>query len=53
MSKSEPEPGTTEWAYATGNYVDAEPDWDAGPPYTDPAHGTVFHDTPEPEAEAG
>jgi len=28
---SEPEPGTNEWHYKTGNYVDPEPDWSTDP----------------------
>jgi hypothetical protein len=48
----EPEPGTGEWAYQTGNYIDPEPDWDAGPPYVDHAHGEVYWDTAS-EADAG
>jgi hypothetical protein len=46
------EPGTTEWAYETGNYVDPEPDWDAGSPYVDHAHGVVFYDEAS-EVDAG
>jgi hypothetical protein len=40
-----PEPGTREWHIATGNYIDPEPDWDAGPPYVDHAHGVMYWDT--------
>lgn len=46
------QPGTNEWAYETGNYVDPEPDWDAGTPYVDPYHGVMYHDTAS-EADAG
>jgi hypothetical protein len=42
-----PEPGTDEWAYATGNYIDPEPDWDTGEPYIDQAHGIAYYDTAE------
>lgn len=38
----EPEPGTNEWAYQTGNYIDPEPDWDARPPYVDHAHAEMY-----------
>lgn len=44
---AEPEPGTNEWHYATGNYVDPEPEWGAGEPYVDSAHGVAYWDTPE------
>jgi hypothetical protein len=40
-----PEPGTREWHIATGNYIDPEPDWDAGEPYLDHAHGVAYYDT--------
>jgi hypothetical protein len=40
-----PEPGTTEWHIATGNYIDPEPEWDAGEPYLDHAHGVAYYDT--------
>ena len=40
-----PEPYTTEWYLATGNYVDPEPDWDAGEPYLDHAYGVAYYDT--------
>ena len=46
------EPGTNEWAYETGNYVDPEPGWDAGSPYVDHAHGVVFYDKAS-EVDAG
>ena len=39
------EPGTDEWAAETGNRIDPEPEWDAGEPYVDHAHGVVFYDT--------
>jgi hypothetical protein len=39
------EPGTNEWAYATGNYIDPEPDWDRGEPYLDHRHGVAYYDT--------
>jgi hypothetical protein len=48
----EPERGTNEWAYQTGNYIDPEPDWDAGPPYVDHAHGEMYWDTAS-QADAG
>jgi hypothetical protein len=47
-----PEPGTNEWAYQTGNYIDPEPDWDAGPPYVDRYHGIMYWDTAS-EVDAG
>ena len=47
-----PEPGTREWRLQTGNYIDPEPDWDAGPPYVDHAHGEIYWDTAS-EADAG
>ena len=40
-----PEPGTNEWAYETGNYIDPEPDWDYGEPHLDAAHGVAYWDT--------
>ena len=40
-----PEPGTREWYIETGNYIDPEPDWDAGEPYLDHAHGVAYYDT--------
>lgn len=40
-----PEPGTYEWRIGQGSYVDPEPEWDAGEPYIDHAHGTAFYDT--------
>lgn len=46
------EPGTNEWAYETGNYVNPEPGWDAGSPYVDHAHGVVFYDKAS-EVDAG
>ena len=46
---SEPEPGTNEWMIETGNYVDAEPDWDAPVP-VDHYHGKAY---PEAEPETG
>jgi hypothetical protein len=45
-------PGTNEWAYETRNYMDPEPDWNAGSPYVDHAHGVVFYDEAS-EVEAG
>ena len=47
-----PESGTNEWAYQTGNYIDPEPDWDAGPPYVDHYHGIMYWDTVS-EVDAG
>ena len=47
-----PEPGTREWRLQTGNYIDPEPDWDAGPPYVDHAHAVMYWDTAS-EADAG
>ena len=47
-----PEPGTREWRLQTGNYIDPEPDWDAGPPYVDHAHGEMYWDTAS-EVDAG
>ena len=46
---SEPEPGTNEWMIETGNYVDAEPDWDAPVP-VDHYQGKAY---PEAEPETG
>ena len=47
-----PGPGASEWLYQAGNYIDPEPDWDAGPPYIDHAHGIMYWDTAN-EADAG
>ena len=47
-----PEPGTNEWAYETGNYIDPEPDWDSDGPHLDTAHGVAYWDTAS-EVDAG